>query len=329
MVGSWAASRAGEALRSIAMPAASGSIASSAATLVAALRRPAVGALLPAGLAGAKAQGTGPTRPVATSAAAFDVAPRSYDARRVRRVASRPGYAQDTARIVLLSGLPTSALPNDIRGLAPNAKIANHVSRIEFLRTHFFEPSGKALVHFSTENHARGFEQACSKRILGGSVLDARCFTPKEAEDFHTAYYRRHPRFMQLPLDLVNHESGKLVLLRGLPLLTTEEKMAIKLGRTYDLANTTHFRATKRSNAGISHARGPDFNISHSLHLGPVLRLLNLNPDASTVSFIVRLKTTHEAMRLARKWHNNFFAPQRFNIEATGGRFCVQAHVVY
>ncbi|EPQ29668.1 uncharacterized protein PFL1_02888 [Pseudozyma flocculosa PF-1] len=234
-------------------------------------------------------------------------------------------------RVVLLTGLPATATPNDIRRLTGNDASGQHFHRIEFLRTLFFNPSGKALVYFSTDSSARRFQRACSKRILGANVLDSRCMSDAAADNLLAVAYSRHPRHLQLPLDLVHYESGKLVLLRGLPSLTTEDKMQTKLSRTYDLMETGWWRGKRRSNAGYKAPRKPGFDpvSNHALNLGPVLRLHNIHEDASTAAFLIRLRTTAEAMRLARMWHNSYFTPQRFNVDETGGRYRIEAHVIY
>lgn len=228
---------------------------------------------------------------------------------------------------VLLTGLPTTATPADIRALAHQTKTANDIGRIEYIYTKSLRPSGKALVSFSSTIRARHFEGAAHGRILGGRMLKAylRCTSARDRFLQHT-YGKWSPDY-QLPFDLIEYETGKLVLLSNIPQDTFEARLEERLA-SYDLRPQDRWRGKRTSYAGYL-LDGKGYGGSHDTVLGGVLKLPKMHIDATTTSFIVRCQTQAEAMRLVRRWHNTYFAPATFDIQNTGGRYRVSASVLY
>ncbi|PWN47515.1 hypothetical protein IE53DRAFT_371394 [Violaceomyces palustris] len=239
-------------------------------------------------------------------------------------------YPHNAKRRVLLSGLPDTALPNDVRRLAPTLVNSNAIFDVTFLRSGLLNQTGKAIVHFSTDVEASDFKHSADKRILGGKVVDATILSNPEMHETIDLHYANHMASLRVPLDIISAESGRVVILRGLPALTGEEKLRNKLEKRYDLVGSGPWRGKVLNRAGHNRHVIQEGSINnHNLILGPVLRLPNTHQDSSTSWFLVRLKSMSEAIRLARRWNNTYFTPQRFNIDATGGRYKVQASVAY
>ncbi|EST09218.1 Nucleotide-binding, alpha-beta plait [Kalmanozyma brasiliensis GHG001] len=229
---------------------------------------------------------------------------------------------------VLITGLPTTATPLDIRALARETKTFNDVGRIEFMYTRSFQPTGKALVSFSATMRARMFEEDAHGRIVGGKMIKANLRSVKQRKDFLLKAYGNWPADYQIPFDLIEYDTGKLVLLRGIPQDTFEARLEERLAPRYDLKPQDRWRAKRISYAGYLHdSKG--YGGSHDAVLGGVLKLPKSHPDATTANFIVRCETQSEAMRLVRRWHNTYFAPRTFDIQDTGGRYRVAASVLY
>ncbi|SJX65007.1 uncharacterized protein SRS1_15834 [Sporisorium reilianum f. sp. reilianum] len=229
---------------------------------------------------------------------------------------------------VLLSGLPITATPADIRALAREPKTANDMGRIEYIYLKSMVPSSKALISFSNAIHARKFEGDAHGRIVGGRYINASLRSVKQRQGFLIDTYGLWPSEFQLPFDLIEYETGKLVLLRGIPQDTFEARLEERLASRYDLKPQDRWRGKRCSYAGYSiNTKG--YGGSHDAVLGGVLKLPKLHLDATTASFIVRCQTQSEAMRLVRRWHNTYFAPATFDIQDTAGRYRVSASVLY
>ncbi|GAC95925.1 biotin synthase [Pseudozyma hubeiensis SY62] len=229
---------------------------------------------------------------------------------------------------VLLSGLPTTATPADIRALARESKTANDVARIEFIYTRALRPTGKALVSMSSHVRARAFEADAHGRIVGGRMVAANLRSTDDRKRFFLRTYGDWPASYQIPFDLIEYEAGKLVLLRNIPKDTFEARLEERLANRYDIKPQDRWRAKRSSYAGYLHdSKG--YGGSHDAVLGGVLKLDKLHADATTTSFIVRCQTPSEAMRLVRRWHNTYFAPATFDIQDTGGRYRVSASILY
>lgn len=229
---------------------------------------------------------------------------------------------------VLLSGLPTTATPADIRALARQTKTANDIGRIEFIYLKSFVPSGKALVSFSSPIHARMFEADAHGRIVGGKYINANLRSVKKRREYLINTYGNWPADFQVPFDLIEYETGKLVLLRGIPQDTSEARLEERLANRYDLKPQDRWRGKRYSYAGYSlDTKG--HGGSHDAVLGGVLKLPRNYMDTTTANFIVRCQTQSEAMRLVRRWHNTYFAPATFDIQDTAGRYRVSASILY
>lgn len=229
---------------------------------------------------------------------------------------------------VLLTGLPTSATPADIKALAREPKTHNDIGRIEYIYTRSMLPSGKAIVSFSSSAHARLFEMAAHGRILGGRRLNANLRSTDQRKALMLKTYGTWPVEYKLAFDLIEYEWGKLVLLRNIPQETYEARLEERLAPRYDLRPQDRWRGKVRSYANYSY-EPKGFGGSHDAVLGGVMGLPKLHPDATTRSFIVRCQTQTEAMRLVRRWHNTYFAPATFDIQDTGGRYRVAASILY
>ncbi|PWY99215.1 hypothetical protein BCV70DRAFT_201419 [Testicularia cyperi] len=236
--------------------------------------------------------------------------------------------ARTRSKVVLLAGLPLSVTPNDLKSLAPGVKIHNAISRIEYIYTRLMRPSGKALVSFTHPIHAQNFAEACQQRILGGKMMRAQLLDQERHQNLLDRTYGNWPARMQIPFDLIEYETGKLVLLRNIPQYTTEARLEERLAPRYDLREQDRWRGKRRSRVGILRsAKG--FGGSHDAVLGGVLKLDKPHQDATVTSFIVRCKSPQEAMRLVRRWHNTYFAPATFGVDDTGGRYRVEASILY
>lgn len=73
-------------------------------------------------------------------------------------------------RCVLISQLPRTALPDDVRRLGDRGALAG----LEFFRTPHLAPTGSALALVAPGVDARGFAAAAHARLLGGQRLTAR-----------------------------------------------------------------------------------------------------------------------------------------------------------
>ncbi|SNX86474.1 uncharacterized protein MEPE_05183 [Melanopsichium pennsylvanicum] len=229
---------------------------------------------------------------------------------------------------VLLSGLPTTATPTDIRALAREPSTANDIGRIEYVYTRTFRPSGKALVSFSSNTTAARFEAAAHGRILGGRMLNAQLKSTDARQRFFQHLYGNWPSHYQLPFDLIDYETGKLVLLQNIPQDTFEARLEERLATRYDLRPQDRWRG-KRSSYAAYNIDKTGHGGSHDVVLGGVYKLQKTHHDATTASFIVRCQTQGEAMRLVRRWNNTFFAPATFDIQDTAGRYRISAHILY
>ena len=229
---------------------------------------------------------------------------------------------------VLLSGLPTTATPADIRALARETKTANDIGRIEYIYMRSMTPSGKAIVSFSSHLRARAFEADAHGRIVGGRMLNARIRNVNQRDRLLLQTYGTWPAEYQLPFDLIEYENGKLVLLRNVPKDTSEARLEERLASRYDLRPQDRWRGKRYSIAGyLLDKKG--YGGSHDAVLGGVLKLPKQHPDSTTSNYIVRCQTQSEAMRLVRRWHNTYFAPATFDIQDTAGRYRVSASILY
>ncbi|KAI3491933.1 hypothetical protein L1887_43642 [Cichorium endivia] len=150
---------------------------------------------------------------------------------------SRPQQYKD----VVLSSLPPTATPSDIRSLALG-KTRNDLARIEFLYTKSMRPSGRAIASFSNAGHARTFEETVQGRILGGRQVQARLQSAERRDAFLQSHYASWPWHYQLPLDLIEYERGTLVLLRNIPQDTFEARLEERLASRYDLRQQDRWR---------------------------------------------------------------------------------------
>lgn len=229
---------------------------------------------------------------------------------------------------VLISNLPSTATPTDIRALARETKTFNDVGRIEFIYARSFRPTGKALISMSSPMRARMFEEDAHGRIVGGKMINADLRSVQTRKDFLLKTYGNWPESYQIPFDLIEYETGKLVLLRNIPQDTFEARLEERLANRYDLRPQDRWRAKRSSYAGYLHdSKG--YGGTHDAVLGGVIKLPKTHPDATTTNFIVRCQTQSEAMRLVRRWHNTYFAPATFDIQDTGGRYRVSASILY
>lgn len=229
---------------------------------------------------------------------------------------------------VLLSNLPHTATPTDIRSLAISPKTARDLGRIEFIYTKSLRPSGKALLSFSSPIHASAFEYSAQSRILGGKQLSASLRHTSDREKFLKSIYGLWPTHFQLPLDLIEYETGKLVLLSNIPQDTSEARLEERLAGRYDLKPQDRWRGKRTSFAGYELDK-KGWGGSHDKVLGGVVKLEKWHWDATTCSFLVRCQTQGEAMRLVRRWHNTFWAPASYDIQDTGGRYRLGASILY
>lgn len=231
-------------------------------------------------------------------------------------------------QIVRLSGLPLTATPQDIKALAATNKVANSLGRIEFMYDRHMRFTGEAMLLFAAQIHAINFAQQNSDRVVGDSVLKTRIFTKEALVEQLNRYYGYWPAEYQTPLDLIEYDTGKLVVLSNLPQWTTEARLEERLNPRYDLRPQDRWRGKRVSRANIL-INSKGFGGSSDVILGSVVKLPKVHPEATTASFLVRCQTRSEAQRLFRRWHNTYFAPASFPIQETAGAFRVQASILY
>jgi hypothetical protein len=90
---------------------------------------------------------------------------------------------------------------------------------------------------------------------------------------------------------------GQVVLLKGLPGMT-EQRSERLLSRSYSLSR---IELVMPSSSG--HRSNKSNSPSDTSIVGATVKLRNLTPTTATSSFMVRLETVSDAMRLVRKWH--------------------------
>lgn len=231
-------------------------------------------------------------------------------------------------RHLLLSNLPLTATPEDIKQLCTSAKNYNSLGRIEYLYNRHMQRTGQAFVSFASSDAAIEYAQANDRRILGDGVLRGKLYDELSLDDYLTRYYGYWPAEYQLPFDLIEYDPAKLVLLSNVPQLTTEARMEERLSPRYDLRPQDRWRGRRKNKANFLVER-KGYGGTHDAVLGSVFKLPKVHPDATTVSFVARCQTPQEAMRLVRRWHNTYFAPATFGIQDTAGSFRIEASILY
>lgn len=218
-----------------------------------------------------------------------------------------------SARVIALSNIPRSVIPSDIHRLAPNA------SSIDFLRSPQLQLNGSALVALDSDMEATEFACLDGQMALGGAVIRARQISVAEGLAMIRAPYAARPA-TTAALDTIAASSMRAVLLRGIPPKTTPEKLEKKLRRSYSLAE---YDIEVPLFCGVTRHDRPHTRVP------AVFRVPPATPWSTVATFLVRLHTTEEAMRLARAWHRTHYAPQKYGVERTGDRYVVDASVLY
>lgn len=165
--------------------------------------------------------------------------------------------------------------------------ISSDIIDIRLQRSSFLNHTGKAIVSFRTAESAAEYQRLASFSIVGGSTIRAHLY-----ED------AKEPTNLPPPIKLLRQAQkespGRVVLLKGLPSHLTEARLTRILRSTYLLADDyTH--TAKANNANV--------RSNQEQEMPSVIRIRNLTPVESTSSFLVRLRTVSDAMRLVRKWH--------------------------
>lgn len=251
-------------------------------------------------------------------------------------LARRSGHAAVARqRCVWLTQLPPTALPADLQrlGLAGGERTPGK-SHVAFLRTPLLEPTGTALVLLPSDADAQQYAQHASGSVLGGEEVHARELSVAEGVRRLYSHHAHLPRDMRLPMDLIAADAMQVVLLRGMPLLTTAEKLEKKLRRSYALAGAADTRIAFTP-APVTALRVAEAERRQSTALGapltnaPAVLKLPHHRDATAASFLVRMHSVSEAMRIVRSWHRSHYNPSKYGVERTGDRYVVDAHVMY
>lgn len=231
-------------------------------------------------------------------------------------------------KFVLMSNLPTTYTPQDLKQLAPSDKCCNALGRIEFIYDKLMKPTGKALLSFADETHAMTYAHQNFRRPLGNHVLHTRILSANALENFLIQYYGTWDVGYQVIFDLIEYDSAKLVLLSNLPRQTSESRIEERLHLRYDLKPQDRWRGKRVSRVNfLRDSKG--YGGSSDVILGSVIKLPVPNPNATVCSFVVRLTTISEAMRLVRRWHNTYYSPDQFDLSRTAGKFRIQASIIY
>lgn len=201
----------------------------------------------------------------------------------------------------LLSRLPTTALPVDIKRLENNTVPKN----IQFLRTPSLHASGAALTTFADEHDTLRFVKKADRATMGGETITVRPLSASEAQLLVQEHYASFPRGIDAVIQAIAFMPLSSVALRNLPHHTTAEKLDKKLRRSYELVDEAHGR------------------------MQSVFKLPPLDLDSTSASFLIRLASASEAMRLVRSWHRTRYMPQKYTVENTGDRYVVEAQLMY
>ncbi|WFD06006.1 hypothetical protein MVES1_001344 [Malassezia vespertilionis] len=146
-------------------------------------------------------------------------------------------------------------------------------------------------------------------------------------------HYASVPSALYAVLDACTAEPFQTVVLRNLPHLTTAAKLEKKLRRSYALLGKPFEVCALRARRlpPLGGGDGPQ-RVSSILTKAPFPLLANVTKLAahhSASSFLVRLQSAAEAMRLVRSWHRTRYMPQKYSVERTGDAYVVDAHILY
>lgn len=182
------------------------------------------------------------------------------------------------------------------------------------------QPTGAAILRFTSEAHAQTWSTAQPPARLGGEEIRTQAITLEEADLREKEHYKSFAPELVSAVDLAAAQPMQSVLLNNLPLQTTAEKLGKKLDRSYALdasIPTCTWPISQLVGAPIPSA------------VPAVWKLPPAHPESASAWFLVRLQTTSEALRLVRSWHRTRFLPQRFTLAQTGDRYVVEAHLLY
>lgn len=187
---------------------------------------------------------------------------------------------------------------SSVQSVAPDeakaAEMLSDITEIRMMRTAFLNSNGKALVSFKSGRSAKLFAKLVDRKILGGKLVSAWQHKPRRGEQVQT------PASVALLEQMQKRSPGRVVMLKGLPAHITPERLERILHRSYDLATDKIQWQPK-----LRPSSAPWDKKQGTRTLGAVVQLRNLTPVEATASFLVRLETVSDAMRLVRKWHRN------------------------
>lgn len=182
------------------------------------------------------------------------------------------------------------------------------------------QPTGSALLRFTSEARAQTWTSASPPARLGGEEIHTETLALKEADARERAHYGGFLPELVSVVDIATAQPMRSVLLNNLPLQTTVDKLEKKLARSYTL------------DASMPECVWPIsqlVSVPIPTSVPAVWKLPPTHPDSTSAWFLVRLQTVSEALRLVRSWHRTRFLPQRFTLAQTGDRYVVEAHLLY
>ncbi|WFD27053.1 hypothetical protein MNAN1_002049 [Malassezia nana] len=130
-----------------------------------------------------------------------------------------------------VSRLPSTVLPVDLqRWIRPC-----EADSVHFLRTPMLQPTGSALLRFTSEARAQAWTLASPPARLGGEEIHTETLSLKEADARERAHYGGFLPELVSAVDIAAAQPMRSVLLNNLPLQTTVDKLEKKLARSYKL----------------------------------------------------------------------------------------------
>ena len=212
--------------------------------------------------------------------------------------------------------MPSTVLPADIqRWIRPC-----ECDSVRFLRTPMLQPSGAAVLRFTSEARAQTWCSTQPPARLGGEEIRTQTVDLEDADLREREHYAGFSPELVSVVDIAAAQPMQAVLLSNLPLQTTADKLEKKLDRSYAL-NASMPKCTWP----ISRLVGAPIPST----VPAVWKLPPAHPESASAWFLVRLQTMSEALRLVRSWHRTRFLPQRFTLAQTGDRYVVEAHLMY
>lgn len=181
--------------------------------------------------------------------------------------------------------------------------ILRDIVEINFHRNSFLRPMGAATITFQNERSASLFKSISKDDSVGGATIDAHLHDSDKkgpASLHRRAVDRNGPPVRARPFNILaqaqRESPGRVVLLKGLPYHVTVERLTRMLRPSYQLANDV---------ADTPKTASVDIRSEKDRNLHAVIRVGRATRDEFTSSFLVKLQTVSDTMRLVRNWHKS------------------------